>query len=688
MSRGLSLMRRVPSAAVAVTVLACAAVVAASTIHLVWRGWLPAPFGDQWQQLVTEHGASSAWLASMHNEHRILVPRLLFIVDRWVSGERNAVDLTANLLIQAAFAGLMVDLLRRGRRPSAVTAALLAAVAVAMAFWAVQWENFTWGFQVQIFGVVLGTAVALHRVAFGGASWPSLLATLAAMACTALTLATGFLAAVVAVPLAWWIGRPRREVVSFSLAAAVFSTLAVASLDRAGSVSGGGVDALRHPLRIAVYAVVALGGPIGDGLSGLVPVDRVTAAFVAGSAGLALLASLLPAALAAPRSPRGAMLSALAIYGVLTAVSTAFGRWSLGPAQAMSSRYATPTLAFWVALCFLLHFAGSRVGLARAWAAAAIPAGLVALALASQGSFAEVAEQVVNLRAEAIPALAAGVADPTAVQDSGMVGPDPLSHLAALRAAHTSLFAEPWLGWSGERLVDDAPTADTSRCAGRILSVEEVAAGARGGSRVRGTLRIAGTASLLRIVLTDEAGTVVGFGIAPPFRDMSASHGVATWVGAAATSPDRALIPYALLRDGSACRLVRPVDASIVSATLSAMPLGDIPRGGTIEDETVGKAVTLEGWAMVGAGSDREGRIFVDTDLPVDHLIVRPAPRPDVADYMQDPRLIASGFLLTIHLKPGDPIPQRPRLCVWTDDGIFGRHLLADIHNPGLCPDP
>ena len=557
-----------------------------------------------------------------------------------------------------------------------------------MAFWAVQWENFTWGFQVQIFGVVLGATVVLHRVAFGGASWASLLATLAAMACTALTLSTGFLAVAVAVPLAWWVGRPRRDIACFGSAAAVFSILAVASLNRAGSGTGGSVDALHHLTQIAVYAVVALGGPIGDGVSWIVPVDRVTAAFVAGSAGLALLLSLLQSALAAPRSPRDAMLSALAVFGVLTAASTAFGRWTLGPAQAMSSRYATSALAFWVALCFLLNLAGPSVGRARAWAAIAIPAGLVVLALASQGDFAAVAEQVVDLRAEAIPALAAGVADPVALLDSGMVGPDPLSHLAALRAARSSLFAEPWLGWSGERLTDHAPSADTSRCAGRIESVEEVATGARGGSRVRGTLRIAGTARLLRLVLTDNNGTVVGFGIAPPFRDVSESDGIAIWTGAAAVPAGRSLIPYALLRDGSACRLVRPADASIVIATLSVMPPGDIPRGGTIEDEKVGKAVTIEGWALVGTGSDRDGHIFIDTDLPVADLTVRSERRPDVADYMQDPRLATSGFLLTIALKPDVLIPERPRLCVWTDDETFGRRLLADVHHPEYCPDP
>lgn len=581
MSRCNDMMRQGPAAAAAVAASACAVVLCISTVRLVWQGWLPVPFGDQWQQLVAEHDATFAWLASMHNEHRIFVPRLLFLLDRWVSRERNAVDLAANLSMQAAFVCILVDLLRREWRPSFTAAALLTGCTASLAFWAVQWENFTWGFQVQIFGVVLGTLIVLHRVAFGGRSWPSLLVTLVAMVCTALTLSTGFLAAVIAVPLASWVGRPRRDIVIFELAAAALFGLTAASLDHGGPDAGRVDGVLYHLPHVAIYAVVALGGPIGDGLQNLLAIDNVVMSFCAGMVGLALFACLLPSVLSGPRSPRAAMLSALATYGCLTAAATAVGRWSLGPAQAMSSRYTTPMLAFWIALCFLLRLGVSSMGRMRAGAALALPTGLAVLALASQGAFVDMARQFVDARAEAIPALAAGVADPAAIRDSGMAGPDPLTHLAALKAAQASLFAEPWLGWSGERLAEHAVLSNPSRCAGQIDDVESVATGPRGGSRVRGRVRIAGSARLLRLVLTDEAGTVVGYGVAPPFRDVSAADGVASWTGAAAVISGRALVAYALLRDGSACRLVQSDGASIGTATLAAgLSGGLLPRDG------------------------------------------------------------------------------------------------------------
>ncbi len=83
----------------------------------------------------------------------------------------------------------------------------------------------------------------------------------------------------------------------------------------------------------------------------------------------------------------------------------------------------------------------------------------------------------------------------------------------------------------------------------------------------------------------------------------------------------------------------------------------------------------LEGW---GEWQPQENgrRIGIDTNLPVTGSAIILFDRPDVVTATKDPRLAGSGFRLQLTLDPNKPRPDKPRLCLWTEDPALGRHRV------------
>ncbi len=83
----------------------------------------------------------------------------------------------------------------------------------------------------------------------------------------------------------------------------------------------------------------------------------------------------------------------------------------------------------------------------------------------------------------------------------------------------------------------------------------------------------------------------------------------------------------------------------------------------------------------------REGgpRVWIDSNLPIQSLTLTPQVRPDVVTALRI-RLYDSGFVIKLALRPGAEMPARPRLCAWTEDPVYGSHVLGSLTRPDLCP--
>ena len=120
----------------------------------LWRMSSPWPNGDMWGgQLIflirMDQGFDFLAFFDQHNEHRIALTRLLFLLDDRLFGGSNASLFAWNFLLAAGFWALFLAAI--WRETAGQARIILAAFAGVLAFSLAQAENFGWAFQSQFF---------------------------------------------------------------------------------------------------------------------------------------------------------------------------------------------------------------------------------------------------------------------------------------------------------------------------------------------------------------------------------------------------------------------------------------------------------------------------------------------------------------------------------------------------------
>ena len=306
-------------------------------IRVVVGGYSPVPFSDLWAMFPFiergvrgDFGLSDLW--AQHNEHRMVLARLQFLVDyRYFEGTNVFLFVsiaTTSLLLATVFAaGVWIDmrdwLFALGALAVSGTSALPMAgvenltLAVNVAFV----QAFLLA-TVSILGVVMA---ARSSVASRRAIW-SCVTAIAAIAAT-YALANGLLAWVVIAVLAIVFHLDRRYTAALILVGSVTTATYVWHFEFTNGLS------LSHPIKLVHYVLLYLGGA---------PTPTPGTAAIAGALGLGLL--LLLCRLAWMERFEGTILvpfgAGVAAFVALTAVQTAGGRLDLGVSQAFTSRYS------------------------------------------------------------------------------------------------------------------------------------------------------------------------------------------------------------------------------------------------------------------------------------------------------------------------------------------------------------
>jgi len=152
----------VPPIASIVVALGLALVVLGAKWSLIEHYAGPGPFGDQWKAEVEELYLPAVvgefdWrvLFKPHNEHRIVLTRLLDCVLFRLGGNRHdpKLQMVVDALLHAVFFGVVAVWLTRSGSQQAIlpTVVLLVVLGVAP----VSYENTLWGFQSQVYFVLL-----------------------------------------------------------------------------------------------------------------------------------------------------------------------------------------------------------------------------------------------------------------------------------------------------------------------------------------------------------------------------------------------------------------------------------------------------------------------------------------------------------------------------------------------------
>lgn len=328
------------------------------------KNYSPVPFWDMWDGYLAfftriSHGDWSAWWAQ-HNEHRIVLSRILFWVDlAWLDGTGWFLILV-NYLLAAMSVTLFWTILKEkiANQNQNLLIFLLGAFLCIWLFSWVQYENLTWGFQSQFFLaqlVPLAAFYCLHKASIYKESHGSNLCRWFIAACligfaSLGTMANGILALPILVAMALALRLRWSRTTMLVMLAVTGSMLyfhGYQLVERHGSLRQ---TLLENPLELTAYTLLYLGGPfyyfLGKG---------VVALHIAQAMGLVMICSCLYFAYRAVRNPRTYSLDlallAFLLYIGGTAFGTAGGRAIFGVYT--TSRYMTPALMAWAALLML-----------------------------------------------------------------------------------------------------------------------------------------------------------------------------------------------------------------------------------------------------------------------------------------------------------------------------------------------
>ena len=513
------------------------------------------PYGDQWENLISGRQVGWAWLLSQHNEHRLFFPRLIFWADAALCHERNDLSLAVSFALQLATASLMAVLARRALAAGRLAAVTVTGFCFALTFSALQWANFTSGFQVAFFLVCFAAAATSAIVVYGGQGWSSVWPILALDAVATYSLASGILVPMVAVALALGARRPSRQIAVLALAAALLLAAYLRGYQPPAATPGVAWSPGVLP-DLTAYVLNEL-GTFPAALFGL---GALWLRLGVGGGGLLLLAALLLTnhARARPAARRELSLFGIALFVLGTCALTAIGRLPLGIEQATAGRYATPVLLFWVALSLL---AVSRLwSRARAWGLAGFAA-LALVAAIREPHFAAIALSVERGIDAGVPAALVMNGDRAMLAH---LYPDPeavVARLPLLEAAQSSVFSEPWSHWLGQPFPAGRPAAGLPQCHGDFADPVPVSDGSRAGWRVTGHLAAPGPFAS-HLVLLDAAGRVVGLGVvglsayALDVKNSLKSHASDRWLGETIAIDPHEVTAYALdSEDRAVCSL-------------------------------------------------------------------------------------------------------------------------------------
>jgi MFS family permease len=332
-----------------------------SVVWLVWATLVAAllayvcrygsnmPFHDEWSwipQVTGDQPVTVSWLWSQHNEHRLPLPRLLYLALLRVSGNDFRAGMVFNALCLGAMAALLIVAVGRVRGKTTLSDAFLPLILLNGG----QCENLLWNFQVGLVFPTLLAGVVLSAIAGSDESLSWRRGTVIGICLLAMTLC-GAVGPAYAVPLGAWLGyaglREWNSGASYARRNAwVFLTFAFLSLLMTIVYFIGYVSPAHHPrspsagatlLVCLQFLSVSLGlsGPGAE--QGWMLPGMLTAGLVLAS--VVLLANVVI-------RDRGERTRALGLIAFLSAVAAValgvgLGRAGLGSNAGLAGRYVT-----------------------------------------------------------------------------------------------------------------------------------------------------------------------------------------------------------------------------------------------------------------------------------------------------------------------------------------------------------
>jgi dolichol-phosphate mannosyltransferase len=298
---------------------------------LYWDQWAFVPLLD----LAARHDLSLQDFWVSHNEHRIVIPRLLMLTLAWLSHWDTRVEMYTGFALLLGTALLIWLFETRTLRMQPVEALRLLPTSLLL-FSLHQWQNLLWGWQLQFFLCVFFAVLSLVLLA-GAESWSRTIAANAFAAASTFSLASGFATWPAGLVVIWL---SRNTGATNWRRASLWCLSAGCCI---GAYLHGYSKPSYHPkltnvFKAPAYFLTLIGGPLTSNVAQVSLVGGLALAI-----GLAVLALVLSRKVAGPAATLGA---ALSVFALVACALITTGRAGLGISSALSSRYVTLSSLF------------------------------------------------------------------------------------------------------------------------------------------------------------------------------------------------------------------------------------------------------------------------------------------------------------------------------------------------------
>jgi hypothetical protein len=319
-------------------ILVCTAIILPPifTFFFVYKFGITIPFWDQWElvpllEKLHNNTLTLADLWSQHNEHRIIFPQILMLLLARLSNWNIFLELCTNIALAAFTLLFLLSILRSTLE---IVPPWLKIFTSLMVFSMAQYQNWSWGWQIQFFLSVLGSVIAIWAANEWQGKVSGLIIVILAAVLSSYSFNTGLLTwpAVLVVMLlqkTW-----KRKHIIILILACIATVLLYYYKYTKPAYHPPILFFLDHPLVYTGYVLIYLGASLGW---------NCFSSFIMA---LIVLAMTLLAMFNIWRFDRQKLCNlapwpALALYACLAACATGLGRAGFGWQQALASRYTT-----------------------------------------------------------------------------------------------------------------------------------------------------------------------------------------------------------------------------------------------------------------------------------------------------------------------------------------------------------
>ncbi|MFH1429121.1 MAG: hypothetical protein ABIH39_05185 [Candidatus Margulisiibacteriota bacterium] len=328
-------------------------------LYFIYYYGITLPLIDQWEFVpilekyhLKELSLLDLW--GQHNQHRILFPQIIMLALAVLTKWNIMAELYVNYLLGFAillFLYLLTQVQIYKQKWLIVPISFYV-------FSVAQWENWGWGWQIQMFLSVLGTIAAIWAII----RWPSqmkgFLISLTAALISCFSFINGLITFfIVGGIIAYAEGLRSKRFLLWGMASLFVIILYYYSYTQPSYI----VSFLQHPVSFVLFILAFLGSPIG-----------INSVQVSIAAGIFLLISFCINVYIVNRILKEKTYDyisfiSITVYVVLSAIITSVGRSQLGIAHALASRYITISTLFVIsslifAVFIIQSFINKRIG--------------------------------------------------------------------------------------------------------------------------------------------------------------------------------------------------------------------------------------------------------------------------------------------------------------------------------------